>query len=167
MKAPMRGHYEDGRALDGRDRADCAGLVVLWLLPCEAAVVPSSAFRVVAALVDVLAVAPPAGAQVGTVTEIPLGSGSDPYGIAVGGDGNLWFTTLSAGYIGRVTPAGTPTQFSAGISPGSPLRGIVGPDSNLWYVDDTGKIGRITPTGMVTQFSSGGDPYRATSGSRR
>jgi streptogramin lyase len=77
-----------------------------------------------------MAVAPPAGAQVGTVTEIPLGSGSDPYGIAVGGDGNLWFTTLSAGYIGRVTPAGTPTQFSASISPGSPLRGIVaGPDS--------------------------------------
>jgi virginiamycin B lyase len=93
-----------------------------------------------------MAVAPPAGAQVGTVTEIPLGSGSDPYGIAAGGDGDLWFTTLSAGYIGRVTPAGTPTQFSAGISAGSPLRGIVaGPDSNLWYVDDTGKIGRITP----------------------
>jgi streptogramin lyase len=104
--------------------------------------------------------APPAGAQVGTVTEIPLVSGSNPYGITAGGDGNLWFTTLSAGYIGRVTPAGTPTQFSAGISPGSPLRGIVaGPDGNLWYVDDTGKIGRITPTGTVTEFSSGGDPY--------
>jgi hypothetical protein len=41
MKAPMRGHYEDRRALDGRARADCAGLVVLGLLPCEAAVVPS------------------------------------------------------------------------------------------------------------------------------
>ena len=44
-----------------------------------------------------------------------------------GGDGNLWFTTLAAGYIGRVTPAGTVTQFPAACPATAPARDRGGP----------------------------------------
>jgi streptogramin lyase len=143
------------------------GRVVLGLLQCEAADVPRSVLCVLAALAGVLATAvaaPVVEAQVGTVTEIPLVSGSDPYEITAGPDGNLWFTNLNAGYIGRVTPAGTLTRFSAGVSPGE-LRGIVaGPDGNLWFPNDNGTIGRITPTGTVTNLPAGNDPYEIALG---
>ena len=85
------------------------GRVVLGLLRCKAAVVPCSAFRVVAALAGVLATAvaaPPAGAQVGTVTEFRSfravirrdhgGCGRQPV-----------VHRPLAGHIGRITPAGT------------------------------------------------------------
>ena len=54
----------------------------------------------------------PAWAAAGTVTEFPVPSGS-PVGITAGPDGNLWFAD-SAGKIGRITPAGSITQFPVG-----------------------------------------------------
>ena len=44
----------------------------------------------------------PAWAAAGTVTEFSVPSGS-PVGITAGPDGNLWFTELLAGEIGRIT----------------------------------------------------------------
>jgi streptogramin lyase len=137
----------------------------------EGGVVPSPACRVIAVVACVvgiaLAVAAPASAQApGTVTEIALSAGSDPYGITAGPDGNLWFTERSFGQVGRVTPDGTVTIFSAGITDRG-LRGITaGPDGNLWFTEGHGGIGRITPTGTVTEFPipSGGDPYGITVG---
>ena len=62
--------------------------------------------------------------------------------------------------IGRITPAGTVTEFPVnGFMVGSRFGGITaGPDGNLWFMDsgdfpDSGKIGRITPTGDITFFS--------------
>src|SRR5262249_52870362 len=43
---------------------------------------------------------------------------SQPFGMTRGPDGNLWFTESLAGKIGRITPAGVITEFSAGLSPG-------------------------------------------------
>jgi streptogramin lyase len=95
----------------------------------------------------------------GTVTEFALTSGYDPYGIATGPDGNLWFTERTSGQVGRITPTGTVTMFGAGITDRG-LRGITaGPDGNLWFAEGHGGIGRITPTGTVTEFATGGDPY--------
>ena len=96
----------------------------------------------------------PAGA-VPTMTEFPLLSGGrSPAGITAGPDGNVWFAeNAGSGGIGRVTPAGTITEFTAGIS--GPAEGIaLGPDGNLWFTEPSQeKIGRITPSGTVTEFS--------------
>ena len=54
-----------------------------------------------------------------SVTEFPVPTPqSNPYGITRGPDGNLWFTEALAGKIGRITPAGVITEFSAGLTPG-------------------------------------------------
>ncbi len=56
--------------------------------------------------------------------------------------------------IGRITPDGTITEFSTGLSPGCSLWGITaGPDGNLWFAEQAGdRIGRITPDGTITEF---------------
>ena len=92
--------------------------------------------------------------------------GADPGAITAGPDGNLWFTERLANRIGRITPAGAITEFSAGLTdavtspgseyPASPSDITVGPDGNLWFTEQSGpRIGRITPTGEITEFSAG------------
>jgi virginiamycin B lyase len=73
----------------------------------------------------------------------------------MGSDGNLWFTEFTR--IGRITPAGVITEFSAGISPAPGNYQIAaGPDGNLWFTESAiNRIGRITPAGVVTEFSTG------------
>jgi streptogramin lyase len=81
------------------------------------------------------------------ITEFPIPSGgSEPSAITEGPDGNLWFAEEN-GDIGRITPTGTITQCSTGIS-GS-IKGITaGPEDTLWFTDfDENRIGRITATG--------------------
>jgi streptogramin lyase len=90
-----------------------------------------------------------------TITEFTTGSG--PIGATSGPDGNVWFVEWGANKIGRITPAGVLTEFSAGLSSNAGLAGIAaGPDGNLWFTEaNVNKIGRITPTGVITQFSTG------------
>jgi len=46
----------------------------------------------------------PAWAVAGTITEFPTPTGSgDPFGIAAGPNGNLWFTESQGNKIGRIT----------------------------------------------------------------
>ena len=100
-----------------------------------------------------------ASASANPVTEFSAGitEGSGPSGIAVGPDGNLWFTEQNGNRIGRITTKGVVTEFSAGITEGSGPSGIVaGPDGNLWFTEARGnRIGRITPEGVVMEFSAG------------
>jgi streptogramin lyase len=103
----------------------------------------------------------------GTVTEFgkcvhpgPPFTGRPPYtgpiSLAVGPDGNIWYTSLPAGHassvgstaaIGRVTPSGKVTEFRAGLAPGSrPVSIVAGADGSMWFGDyGTFSIGRITP----------------------
>ena len=70
-------------------------------------------------------------------------------GIALGGDGNVWFTSYYDGLIGRVTPAGTITEFP-GVAPNAQLNAITaGPQiagsNTLWVTDPTNKsIAKLT-----------------------
>jgi streptogramin lyase len=74
-------------------------------------------------------------------------------GITTGPDGNLWFAD-EGGNIGRITTAGTVTEFAV-PTPQSELWDITaGPDGNLWFTEINGnKIGRITTSGAITEFS--------------
>jgi streptogramin lyase len=60
--------------------------------------------------------------------------------------------------IGRITPSGSITLFSNGLTPGSKPQGLTtGADGALWFTDQgfTPSIGRMTPGGSVTEYSSG------------
>ena len=76
-----------------------------------------------------------------------------------GATGNLWFTEqASPGRIGRITPTGTITEFSTGLTSDSKPTGIAaGADGNLWFTEQASpaRIGRITPEGTITEFSTG------------
>ena len=86
---------------------------------------------------------------------------NDSVSIAVGSDGNLWFTLPYQNQIGRITPDGTITEFDCPTMESNPLIITAGPDGNLWFteVDTTSpyhladRIGRITPTGVITEFA--------------
>jgi len=95
-------------------------------------------------------------------------TGSSPYAITTGPDGNLWFTEWLADKIGRITPSGTITQFQIPTADSDPYGITVGPDGNLWFTEERGdKIGRITPSGTISEFQvpiPGSFPYGITAG---
>ncbi|OAI40393.1 hypothetical protein AYO39_01430 [Actinobacteria bacterium SCGC AG-212-D09] len=63
---------------------------------------------------------------------------TSPQAIAAGSDGNLWFTETDA--VGRVTPSGTVTEFTAGITPSSgPFGMAIGnEDGDPWFTENLG-----------------------------
>jgi streptogramin lyase len=82
----------------------------------------------------------------GHFTEYTLPSlTSDPSGIAVGRDGNLWFVEYDSNALGRITPQGTITEYEL-PHPGSSPDGITtGPDHSLWFTENNGnRIGRYS-----------------------
>ncbi len=147
---------------------------------------PSAVRRSIAAAVAALALAslPAAGAgakPIGLIDEIPIGGNVSD--IAAGPDGNLWFTEnvpfRSDGgviAIGRITPGGKVTRFTAGLSRQTePLDIVAGPDGNLWFTYDPGirsssggGIGRVTPRGQITLFPEPpdlhGSPFEIVAG---
>ena len=75
-------------------------------------------------------------------------------GITVGPDGNLWYAKsyiyAYVGQIGKITPAGTVTEFPV---PGKPANIAAGPDGNLWFTDSaSGTISKITVDGKLTRY---------------
>jgi len=98
----------------------------------------------------------------GVVTEYQLSGGTRPEGITAGPDGNVWFTEAGGrGAIGMITPSGTITQYTAGLTQNSqPTAITAGPDGNLWFTEtaNPGRIGRITPSGAITEYATGLTP---------
>jgi virginiamycin B lyase len=86
----------------------------------------------------------------------PVAGGLDhPYDLVTGADGNLWVTeTGGHGAILRVTPGGTVTRFTAGLSAGARPQGIAAsPDGNL-YVAEYGAdaIAQVRRDGTITEI---------------
>ncbi len=73
-----------------------------------------------------------------------------PIGIAAGPDGALWFTESAGNKIGRITTAGSITEFPIPTTGGANLI-TAGPDGNLWFTASN-KIGRVTTAGAITEF---------------
>jgi streptogramin lyase len=109
----------------------------------------------------------PAGVQTAFDASDTMFGAADPYMLAQGSDGNLWFTNWDYSRISRMTPSGVVTSFS-GIG-GRPYDIVAGPDGNLWFTEpnaNASRIGRITPSGVVTEFglAAGSRPYGITVG---
>lgn len=109
---------------------------------------------------------PGAGACIGpaAVTRHIVGTAPNQFGqvvpVAVGSDGNVWFTKEQAGKISKLTvPGDVVTDYD--IPWGNPVNRplVKGSDGNIWFttVDvttgaTTSKITRVTPSGSVAQF---------------
>jgi virginiamycin B lyase len=79
---------------------------------------------------------------------------SDPYGIALGSDGALWFTEPDAGKIGRIATTGSVTEYAVPASLQSYYI-APGPDGALWFTAwnsslTINDIGRITTGGRIS-----------------
>jgi streptogramin lyase len=79
--------------------------------------------------------------------------GSAPYAIAVGPDGNLWFTEVLGNKVAKVTPLGAFTEYKI-PSALSQSEGITaGPDGNLWFTEfGPGKVAKVTTSGVITEY---------------
>jgi hypothetical protein len=91
----------------------------------------------------------------GTVTEFPLAPYDDPSSeLAAGPDGNVWFTQFNEDRVGRITPGGTITLYTQGITAnGSPSGIATGPDGRIWFAQFNGdRLGIVTlePPSAVT-----------------
>jgi virginiamycin B lyase len=92
---------------------------------------------------------------------------ADAVGIRRGSDGATWFTEITAGKIGRVTLAGTVTDYP--VFGGEPHGIAAGPDGALWIAQESPyTISRVTTAGNVTgQYvtpTAHSKPYDITDG---
>ena len=70
-------------------------------------------------------------------------------GIAVGSDGNLWFTEFAANKIGEINPVTHAiSDFTIPTTASGPVAIVAGPNGNMWFTESggVGKIGEINPT---------------------
>jgi streptogramin lyase len=97
--------------------------------------------------------------QTPTGAQSNLPESSLPTGIAMGADGNMWFTDQGQNnegqnLIGQITPSGKTTEFPIPTLKSMPTSIALGADGNIWFTEaGARKIGRITPAGDITEFS--------------
>jgi streptogramin lyase len=90
-----------------------------------------------------------------SITEYPVPTASDTWGIATGPDGNLWFTENNVNQVGVINPATHAiAEFPVPTASSWPGSITAGPDGNLWFTESGGnKIGMISPTThAITEF---------------
>jgi streptogramin lyase len=96
-----------------------------------------------------IAACPPGG---GSCVEYP--TKSEPYRVAAGPDGSVWFTERGANLVGRVTAQGAVAEFPVPTPSAGPQGICAGPDGNMWFTEfDAGKIGRVTKDGVITEYA--------------
>ncbi len=75
-----------------------------------------------------------------------------PYGIALGGDGNIWFTDYGVGTVDRLIPDGSNlTQFHPTTANPYPTRLVTGLDGNIWFCEfGANQIARLVLQGLLS-----------------
>jgi streptogramin lyase len=89
----------------------------------------------------------------GHAADLPLPDEAEPVAIALGPDGDTWFSVrgFSRDLVGHVSHDGHFQQYLLPHEFG-PAEGLIaGPDGNLWFIRGEA-IGRISPTGAVQEF---------------
>src|SRR5438477_495538 len=94
----------------------------------------------------------------------PINASTDrPGGIAAGADGDIWFTQLAAGLIGKISPSGTIAEYPVPKLPVGPEGIAAGPDGNMWFTESAiGKVAKIDPAGNVTEYPLSSGSSRPT-----
>ena len=79
---------------------------------------------------------------------------SQPWGIVMATNGNLWFTEYYANKIGRITPGGKITEYAIPTADSHPWGLAAGPDGSMWFTElKADHIGRITTGGKITEYN--------------
>jgi streptogramin lyase len=114
----------------------------------------------------------------GEITEFNKGATHRPHWMTLGPEGDVWYTAgipgakgISEKYessaIGRITPSGQVSEFTAGLTSQPTLKQITtGPNGDMWFVNDGSPytIGRVTPTGEIKEFTISENPELKPSG---
>jgi hypothetical protein len=87
----------------------------------------------------------PAGTLLNEFTS-GLTAGSEPFGIAEGPDGNVWFTEFAGDNVGMITPQGVITEDQIPAAGAEPETIAAGPNGDMWFAErGTSSVGRFTP----------------------
>jgi poly(3-hydroxybutyrate) depolymerase len=90
-------------------------------------------------------------------------SAAEPFDIAAGSGGSMWFTEFHADKIGRISPSGAITEFRVPTAGAGPYQIAAGPDGSMWFTEyNTTKIGRVSSTGRVTEIQMPRPAYGRT-----
>ncbi len=89
----------------------------------------------------------------GTFIYHSLAVGSHADYLGTGPDGALWFTDTTTNSVGRITTAGSVTEYALPSSGANPLGIAAGLDNALWFSESTGgKIGRISAAPFINEY---------------
>lgn len=89
----------------------------------------------------------------GAISEYPLPTGTPgvarPDAVALGNDGNVWFTDQINDVVGSITPSGTVTEYPLPVN-ANPRRLAAGSDGNMWITDSNNNaIIKVSLTGTI------------------
>ena len=74
-------------------------------------------------------------------------SGAFPNHVALGPDGNLWFTESEANKIAMITPGRANTEYSVPTAGSQPTGIAPGPDGKIWFTEES--FGRKSTAGRT------------------
>jgi virginiamycin B lyase len=101
----------------------------------------------------------------GQITDyaLPSHSGESPEGLAIGSDGNIWYTDPAVNEIGKfvISTGQTEAEYEITQTPNSePLQMALANDGAVWFAEgNASHIGRITTDGVITEFAINHDAY--------
>jgi streptogramin lyase len=96
----------------------------------------------------------PARAVGGIVQFGGLTGSSAPFDVAVGQNGQIFFTEKSADKIGRMTLTGAVSEFSIPTATSAPTGIVAGPDGSVWFSESgRAKVGRMTKDGVFSEIA--------------
>jgi virginiamycin B lyase len=75
----------------------------------------------------------------------------DAGGIAIGTDGDIWFTDVIG--IGRMTPAGDVTTFGLPPSGATAVSIAAASDGSFWFTENVDRLGNLRPDGTFSEYS--------------
>jgi polyhydroxybutyrate depolymerase len=79
--------------------------------------------------------------------------GAEPFDLAAGPDGSVWFTEFRADMIGRISQSGVIAQYKVPTADAGPYQIAAGPRGSMWFTEyNTAKVGRVSPNGHVAEF---------------
>jgi len=136
------------------------GCLIQWILSVDVALL---SLVLAAAPVGAQTLLSPVGISQFKSFRIPTNN-SQPEGITLGPDGNMWFAEAAANQIGRIDPKGKITEFVVPQPFSAPVDIVAGADGALWFTEASGfpeGIGRVTTSGVFTGFvpkCAGGQP---------
>ena len=99
----------------------------------------------------------------GTIAKVALDGSTvqyvtngDPFAIAAGPDGYMWFTDLSSEDVGKISSEGAVQRYENGTVDNA-YDIALGLDGNMWFtLPGVLKVGKITSSGNVTLYDTGG-----------